>query len=115
MKERRWLPGKQGIGITVDGIFTGYLYDFNSSELSLLLEKAQKWRPAFEKGEKLKLIANIFGNEFKYDLIVAYITEKSNSMRVGGYFININSEDVDKLYKLKTRFEVLLKSHTKRR
>lgn len=111
LKERKWLPRKQGIEVTVDGIFTGYIHDFSTSELSMLLEKAQKWRPDFEKGEKIKLIANLFGSEFKYDLIIAYMDEKSNYIRVGGYFININSEDVDKLYKLKNRFEVLLKSY----
>ncbi len=99
LKERKWLPRKQGVEITIDGIFTGYLYDFSTSELSMLLEKEQKWRPDFEKGEKIKLLANLFGSEFKYDLIVAYMNEKSDYIRVGGYYININSEDIDKLYK----------------
>ena len=110
IKERKWLPRKQSIEITVDGIFKGYLNDFSTSEMSMLLEKNQKWRPVFEKGEKLKLIAQVFGNELKYDYIIAYINDRHDYIKVGGYFINISNEDVDKLYKLKNRFEVLQKS-----
>jgi len=110
LKERRWRAGRRSPEVLIDGIFKGYMHDFNTSELSLLLEKAQQWRPLFEKGEKLKLVATVFGNELKYDYIVAYIGEKPDYLRISGYFININNEDVDKIYKLKSRYEVLLKS-----
>jgi exo-beta-1,3-glucanase (GH17 family) len=52
----------------------------------------------------------VFGNDLKYDYIIAYINDKHDYVKVGGYFINISTEDVDKLYKLKNRFEVLQKS-----
>ena len=110
MKERKWQPRKQSIEIAVDGIFKGYLNDFSTTEMTMLMEKNQKWRPVFEKGEKLKLVAQVFGNELKYDYIIAYITDRHDYIKVGGYFINISNEDVDKLYKLKNRFEVLQKS-----
>lgn len=110
LKERKWLPRKQGTEVTVDGIFKGYIYDFSASEMSLLLEKAQKWKPDFEKGETIKLFAHIFGNEFKHDLIVTHIKEEPYYIRVGGYFINIHRDDMNKLSKIKNRFEVLLKS-----
>jgi uncharacterized protein (DUF342 family) len=110
LKERKWLPRKQSIEITVDGIFKGYLNDFSTSEMSMFMEKNQKWRPVFEKGEKLKLIAQLWGDEMKYDVIIAFISDRHDYIKVGGYFINISNEDVDKLYKLKNRFEVLQKS-----
>ncbi len=110
MKTRKWLPRKQSVEVTIDGIFKGYVFDFNTSELSVLLEKGQKWSPVFDRGEKIKLTANVFNNEYKYDLIIAYVTDRADYVKVGGYFININSEDVDKIYKLKNRFEVMLKS-----
>ncbi len=110
LKEKKWRSGRRSEEVLIDGIFKGYLHEFNSSELSILLEKAQKWKPFFEKGERLKLVANIFGNELKHDLIVAYIGEKPDYLRISGYFININNDDVNKIYKLKSRYEVLQKS-----
>lgn len=110
MKTRKWLPKKQPVEITVDGIFKGYVFDFNTSELSMLMEKGQKWSPVFDKGEKIKFAATVFGNEYKFDLIIAYANDKADYIKVGGYFININSEDIDRIYKLKNRFEVMLKS-----
>ncbi|MDA8124589.1 MAG: FapA family protein [Deltaproteobacteria bacterium] len=109
-KERKWPPRKSTIEVTIDGIFKGYVYDFSTSELSMFVEKGQRWRPAFEMGEKLKLLAVAFGNELKYDLIVSEIEEKFNYFLVLGNFINISTEDEDKLYKLKNRYEVLRKS-----
>ncbi len=110
LKEKRWRPGRRSEEILIDGIFKGYLHEFNSSELSILLEKAQKWKPFFEKGERLKLVSNIFGKALKHDLIVAYIGEKPDYLRISGYFINISNDDVSKIYKLKSRYEVLQKS-----
>jgi hypothetical protein len=110
LKERKWPPRKASIAVMVDGIFKGYIYDFSTSELSMLVEKAQKWRPAFETGERLKLVATVFGNELKYDLIVSVIDEKSDCFMVLGYFVNISTEDEDRLYKLKNRYEVMRKS-----
>lgn len=110
LKERKWLPRKQSIEITVDGIFKGYLNDFSTSEMSMFMEKNQKWRPVFEKGEKLKLVAQVMGDEMRYDVVTAFISDRHDYIKVGGYFINISNEDIDRLYKLKNRFEVLQKS-----
>ena len=114
VKERKWPSAKKGIEINVDGIFKGYLYDFSTGELSMLLDKGQRWRPTFEKGERLKLVATIFDVELKHDLIISRIDEKADLLVVGGYFVNISSEDEDRIYKLKNRYEVLRKSSDQR-
>ena len=108
IKERK--PFRSSIEVSVDGLFKGYVHDFSTAELSMLLEKAQKWRPAFECGEKLKLTTNAQGQEHRYDLIVTDIGERPEYLVVAGHFINITPEDEDRLYKIKSRYEVLRKS-----
>ena len=110
MKERTWPPRRASIEVLIDGLFKGYVYDFSTSELSMLVEKGQKWRPAFTLGERLKLRATVLGSELKYDLIVSEIEEKLDYLQVLGNFINISTEDEDRLYKLKNRYEVMRKS-----
>ena len=110
LKERKWPPGRMSIEAGLDGIFKGCIHDFSTGELSIFLEKKQKWRPSFDRGEKVKIIATVQGNELKYEFIVAYVTDKGDYLKVGGYFINIDQEEENRLYVLKNRYEVLRKS-----
>jgi len=110
MKERKWPPKRASIEVLIDGLFKGYVYDFSTGELSMLVEKGQKWRPAFALEERLKLAATVFGQELKYDLIVAQIEERPDYLQILGNFVNISTEEEDRLYKLKNRYEVMRKS-----
>ena len=110
LTERKWPPGRMPIDVSLDGIFKGFINDFSTGELSIFLEKKQKWRPSFDRGEKVKISGTVQGNEVKYEFIVAYITDKGDYFKVGGHFINIDQEEENKLYVLKNRYEVLRKS-----